>query len=308
MTEINEELQRCSGCKSTIMLKYFSKNRKGNYLKTCDGCRTRFKCTECDHKCSAKSDLQRHIELVHRKIKHECKDCDYKSSTNDNLQKHINLVHLKIKDYECNECDFKSYKKFQVQIHINAVHLKIKSFECDDCDHTCSAKRDLEMHIKRIHLKIKSFECKDCDHTSTTKYDLQKHVKAKHTGLLHSSKGETEIMKVLHKMEIEYKHDVPHELKNDRGNCLRWDFIIQTDDGPMFIEYDGRQHFAPVRFGGISQEKANDKFQKQKSHDKLKNEYCSEKKYELLRIPYTKFGNIPQLITEFICTHTHWNG
>ena len=34
-----DTLKICSRCKSTILLKYFSKNRKGCYFKLCDNCR-----------------------------------------------------------------------------------------------------------------------------------------------------------------------------------------------------------------------------------------------------------------------------
>ena len=34
-----ETWKKCSRCKSTILLKYFSKNRKGDYFKCCDGCK-----------------------------------------------------------------------------------------------------------------------------------------------------------------------------------------------------------------------------------------------------------------------------
>ena len=38
MTE-NNSLLKCSRCKSIILSKYFSKNRKGDYFKCCDNCR-----------------------------------------------------------------------------------------------------------------------------------------------------------------------------------------------------------------------------------------------------------------------------
>ena len=34
-----EELKQCARCHSIILLKYFDKNRKGEYFKTCDNCR-----------------------------------------------------------------------------------------------------------------------------------------------------------------------------------------------------------------------------------------------------------------------------
>jgi hypothetical protein len=73
------------------------------------------------------------------------------------------------------------------------------------------------------------------------------------------------------------------------------------------IAFDGHAHFKPVRFGGISLEQAEAKLVKQQAHDKLKNDFCSDNGHSLLRIPYTQFGNIPQLLTDFICENTTWS-
>ena len=47
MSEIigNEELSKCSKCKSTMLVKYFSINKKGKLYKTCDNCREKRKIT-----------------------------------------------------------------------------------------------------------------------------------------------------------------------------------------------------------------------------------------------------------------------
>jgi hypothetical protein len=118
------------------------------------------------------------------------------------------------------------------------------------------------------------------------------------------SSGEFAVKQVLDKMEIKYEHNSAYEVKDKLP--LRWDFIIQTGEIPIFIEYDGKQHSEPVRFGGISHKKAEEAFQRQQAHDKLKDDFCSENNYPLLRIPYTHFGNVKQLVTEFICEHTDW--
>ena len=68
------ELKRCSDCKCTILLEtYFSKNRKGEYFKTCNGCRKKRKqrkdvakgytiqCDKCDKKFKNKYTLSYHI-------------------------------------------------------------------------------------------------------------------------------------------------------------------------------------------------------------------------------------------------------
>jgi len=66
------------------------------------------------------------------------------------------------------------------------------------------------------------------------------------------------------------------------------------------IEADGQQHFEPVRFGGISQEKAEKNFIETKKRDKIKTEYCEKNHIPLLRIPYWEFNNIEQIINNFI--------
>ena len=275
---MNEELQRCSGCKSTILLECFSKNRKGNYYKVCDGCRTKVKCLQCAYTCSR----------------------------NEHMRKHMKAVHLHQNDLKCSECDFKCSNDGNLSKHFKAVHLKLKSYECKECDFKCSNNDNLQRHVDTVHKKIQNFKCDVCDRMFDSKAHLQRHTPC--TGDLRCSRGEKKVMQTLDEMNIEYEHDKLYELKNAKDKWLRWDFIIQTDAGPMFVEYDGRQHFGPVCFGGMSKEKSEAAFERQKIYDKLKNEYCSENKYELLRIPYTEFGNIPQLITEFICTHTQWNG
>ena len=40
MSNNANELKQCTRCHSTILLQYFEKNRKGEYFKTCNSCRT----------------------------------------------------------------------------------------------------------------------------------------------------------------------------------------------------------------------------------------------------------------------------
>ena len=65
----------------------------------------------------------------------------------------------------------------------------------------------------------------------------------------------------------------------------RFDFVVDTGD-PLFIELDGEQHFRPVCFGGISQEQAQINFEKQQRHDAIKNKFCRDNGFKLLRFRY----------------------
>ena len=298
MTE-TPQLKKCSRCKCNILLEtYFSKNRKGQYNKTCDRCRVRCKCPHCEYTCCSNCNLQAHIKQIHSKIKDaKCPTCDYKCSANSTLQRHIKQTHTKIKDFECGLCSYKCSTNGHLQQHIKFVHTKIKDFDCPTCDYKCSANGDLQKHIKFVHTKIKDFDCPTCDYKCSTNCDLQKHIKIC-VGNEVGSSGEVKIKKVLNEMKIDYQYNTTHEVK--ATGLLRWDFIIKGDE-PLFIEFDGRQHFEPVEYWG-----GQEGFEKQKKHDKLKDDYCNDNGYLLLRIPYTEYENIEKLVVEFIRDNTNW--
>ena len=147
-------------------------------------------------------------------------------------------------------------------------------------------------------------KCPDCG-LETVKATLVRHMKTC-TGDEIGSAGEVSIKRVLDSMRINYDYDSTFtDLMKESGQNLRFDFIIHSDK-TLMVEYDGRQHFRPVTFGGMSKEQAELNFEKQKKHDQIKNDFCEKYNYLLLRIPYTDFGKIPLLITDFICKNTDW--
>jgi hypothetical protein len=57
------------------------------------------------------------------------------------------------------------------------------------------------------------------------------------------------------------------------------------------IEFDGKQHFKPIKFFGG--EKA---FEETQERDQRKNRYCRDHNIELVRIPYYDFDNIEAIL------------
>jgi hypothetical protein len=93
-----------------------------------------------------------------------------------------------------------------------------------------------------------------------------------------SSKGEECIIKYLEENNIEYIFQKKFE------NCiyknpLRFDFYLPKYN--ICIEYDGIQHFEPIKFFG-----GEEIFKNIKERDNIKNEYCLENNIKLIRIPY----------------------
>jgi hypothetical protein len=92
------------------------------------------------------------------------------------------------------------------------------------------------------------------------------------------SRGEKKIINILDEFNVNYTHQKKFD---DCKNifCLAFDFYIEEYN--LIIEYDGKQHFEPVSFFG-----GEEKFNKQKKNDDIKNNYCKEKNINLLRIRY----------------------
>lgn len=105
-----------------------------------------------------------------------------------------------------------------------------------------------------------------------------------------SSASETEFKKILVKNEINF---IPQ--KNFDGcvykNNLKFDFYIPYLN--LCIELDGLQHFKPIEFFG-----GEKSFRETQIRDQIKNTYCAEHNIHLLRIPYTQFKNIEQILIE----------
>ena len=103
-----------------------------------------------------------------------------------------------------------------------------------------------------------------------------------------SSKGEIEVKRILDEKSIKYiqqkKFD---ECKNIR--ILPFDFYLPENN--ICIEYDGRQHFEPIKmFGG------NKAFKIRTENDKIKNQYCYDNGIKLIRIPYWEKDNISNIL------------
>jgi hypothetical protein len=109
------------------------------------------------------------------------------------------------------------------------------------------------------------------------------------------SKGELIITKLLNTLEIQYergkKFNDCQNLKVGRY-CRRLPFDFYLPEFNAVIEYDGLQHYKPVKiFGG------DETFKRTQIYDEIKNKYCKDNGIKMIRIPYTvKFDDILPLL------------
>lgn len=62
----------------------------------------------------------------------------------------------------------------------------------------------------------------------------------------------------------------------------RLEIDIWVPEFKLAVEYDGAQHFKPVRFGGVSEKKAKENFKKQQKRDRAKNNKIYKHKDDVL--------------------------
>lgn len=135
--------------------------------------------------------------------------------------------------------------------------------------------------------------CRACEPLYNTCRALKKEAKQQHKNIneLYNrmSSYELIIAKYLDANNITYVFDSYYfkSLKGIGGGMLRPDFILP--DYRRWIEVDGEGHFYPVRFNGCTEQQAQEKYERIKEHDKIKDEYAKNHSFALTRIPYLDF-------------------
>lgn len=127
----------------------------------------------------------------------------------------------------------------------------------------------------------------ECGNTKIVMGNCLKQGQTQSCGSCITSKGEEKIKQLLNSAGIKYDYDVPFsELTDKYGRRLRFDFIIYKNNGEIdrFVEFDGKQHYngPDTEYWGHS----TDTLQTIQEKDKIKNQFCYENNYKLIRIPY----------------------
>lgn len=128
----------------------------------------------------------------------------------------------------------------------------------------------------------------------------------KHTvscGCIGRSIGEVLVRDALNELNVEYKEQVKApNTKSIAGGNLFFDFVIRVNNKIAVIEYDGAQHYDIEAFNfGIDQDGHEEKFWRLQENDKIKNKYCADNNYKILRIKDTEYHNDYNGIKELIC-------
>jgi hypothetical protein len=89
----------------------------------------------------------------------------------------------------------------------------------------------------------------------------------------------------------------------EHGRYRNFDFLISRESDQFIVEYDGKQHFEPVRFNiNMTAEQAQKKFLKQKITDELDQKFCARAGIKLFRVSYkeNKSEAVKKIATHFL--------
>ena len=109
----------------------------------------------------------------------KCLYCKYSCSGTTDLRKHVDRVHLKLRKNKCDHCKASFLSNHDLQNHLKKVHLTDKEVHvCNSCGSAVSSAKGLKTHFKRAHSKIK--QCYKCKIHFKSQIDLKNHMNTAH--------------------------------------------------------------------------------------------------------------------------------
>ena len=205
-------------------------------------------------------------------------------------------------EFKCNICNY-------VWKTAPNILLNKRGYGCPKCNgYAPITEQEMIDRLKKCNPRIKyiggykgiiphaNFKCLSCGHEWHTPPNSVLHGRG--CPICNVSHGALRIKKILDSLDIKY------ELEHRFNDCkdirsLPFDFYIPSKN--ICIEYDGEQHFMPVKFGkSQTKEQMQEKFDLQLRRDKIKTAYCSDKNILLIRIPYTEFNNIDKILNKYL--------
>ena len=238
-------------------------------------------------------------QTPHNHSKQGCPSCyGNKKSTMVEFIERSNKIHNNKYDYSL--VDYKNnFTKVKIKCSVHGVfeqkpinHIIQKQGCLKCCGKNRKTTDEFISLAKNIHNDIYDYSLVDYKNGhNKVKIICKKHGMFEQTPNLHtnrkygcpickSSKGEKIIQLTLEKNKIDYIKE--YTFKDCRYELpLRFDFYLPKQN--ICIEYDGLQHFEPIKYwGGIEHLNLT------KKRDQFKNDYCENNNIRLIRIKYDR--------------------
>lgn len=160
---------------------------------------------------------------------------------------------------------------------------------CEEWDYNKNVKLPKE-YLPNSNLYV-WWICKECNHSWQSTI-INRNFSDSGCPCCNSSKGEKLIELFLKSLNIYY---LPQYRFKDCKNKIALPFDFYLPDFNLCIEYQGLQHFEPVKhFGG------ENGFRLRKINDNIKKEYCNIHNIKFLEIEYWNYKNIENIILNIL--------
>lgn len=224
-----------------------------------------------------------------------------KSKSKHNNKYSYDLVHnfKNVRDHVLLICPIHGTFKQQVRNHLEGKGCP----KCRYANLTRTSKDDFLKKVIKIHgtkytynnleefVNYKNFIEINCPYHGTFFQKVRYHLEGCGCPKCKDSKGEKKIRIFLDERNLFYfEQQTFSDCISPVGSLLKFDFYLPQYN--LCIEFDGEQHFSPV-FG-------EEAFEGTKERDLIKNNYCSERSINLLRIPYWDIKNIDSIVENSI--------
>jgi hypothetical protein len=268
--------------------------------------------------CNCGEIFQVDFKTFKRDERYKCKKCSKQEARKMEFKKLQDFVKNNKKGFElsCNESDYKTARSALLMKcdkgHIyNTRGMDIKRYGCPICS---GFYQDTESFKNRIYKLVGDEytvlgEYKGADKKIKIKHNVCGHIwnpiasnfvnNGRRCPKCAYSKGEDMICKILDKNKLNYQAQYRfNDCKNIKP--LPFDFAIFNKDNELLflIEYQGEQHYQPVKFNSISDEKANENLVNTRKRDNMKKIYCENNSITLLIIKYNEFENLEKIINK----------
>ena len=154
-----------------------------------------YSCLQCDKRFIHKEGRDRHVEIIHLKVKHYCPECGKGFTTQQNMVTH-SRTHTDTKPFSCKICGKQFRDRSNWNQHRRVAHSHARPYPCSQCNKSFRYLHHLKKH-RVVHLspaerlKIKStkeylirekkYECPKCPKKFRDRCDVDRH-QVTHTG------------------------------------------------------------------------------------------------------------------------------
>ena len=117
---------------------------------------TENQCPYCLKSIADKSNMKRHIKLVHEFVKYPCDLCDFKTKSSKTLKYHKGMKHddsQALGDLvipTCSICDKMFSDKSNMLKHIRSAHESL-TYPCNFCTFNTRSSKKIKLHITEVH-------------------------------------------------------------------------------------------------------------------------------------------------------------